>query len=95
MACTAVGWFVNGVTLAEQWDGISWTIEPTLAPPGATLSATDALSDVSCTSETDCTAVGEYTYLARSTVPLAEHWNGVNWSSRKLHNLPARRTASY
>ena len=88
MACIAVGWFVNGVTLAEQWDGISWTIEPTPAPPGATLSSTDALSDVSCTSVTDCTAVGEYTYLARSTLPLAEHWNGVNWSIEQTP-LPA------
>lgn len=79
-ACIAVGWFVNGVTLAEQWNGISWTIDPTPTPPGATLSAMDALTDVSCASPADCTAVGEYTYLARTNVPLAEHWNGVNWS---------------
>ena len=88
MACTAVGWFVNGVTLAEQWDGLSWTIQSTPAPPGATLSSTDALSDVSCTAVTDCTAVAEYTYLAGSTLPLAEHWNGVNWSIEQTP-LPA------
>ena len=84
MVCTAVGWVVNGVTLAEQWNGISWTIESTPTPPGATLSATDALTDVSCASTTDCTAVGEYTYLARTSVLLAEHWNGVNWSIEQI-----------
>ena len=84
MACTAVGWFVNGVTLAEQWNGISWTIEPSPTPPGAKLSPTDALSDVSCTSASDCTAVGQYTHLAHGSVPLAEHWNGVNWSIEQI-----------
>jgi hypothetical protein len=89
MACTAVGWFVSGVTfaeqaLAEQWDGVNWTIEPTPAPPGATASSTDALSDVSCTSATNCTAVGQYAYLPHGSTPLAEHWNGVNWSIEQI-----------
>ena len=58
-ACTAVGDYTNTtgtrVTLAERWNGTSWTIQSTPNPTGAKGSS---LSGVSCTSASACTAVG-------------------------------------
>jgi hypothetical protein len=38
------------------------------------------LSDVSCTSATACSAVGNYFSSSHVTLPLAEGWNGTSWS---------------
>lgn len=57
-SCIAVGaWFdaTSYRTLAEHWDGTRWAIEPTPDAPGGV----DALTGVSCTSASACTAVGE------------------------------------
>lgn len=42
--------------LAEGWDGTSWTIQSTAAPG----SFDDTLNGVSCTSATNCIAVGSF-----------------------------------
>jgi hypothetical protein len=59
-SCTAVGSYqASGVpfTLAETWDGTSWSVQPTANPA----SADDrALSGVSCRSAGVCTAVGYF-----------------------------------
>ncbi len=73
-ACTAVGNFAAkstkaGGALAEQWDGATWTIEPS---PGTTL---DFLNAVSCTTPTACTAVGQTGF----SQPIAERWDGSSW----------------
>jgi hypothetical protein len=57
-------------TLAEQWNGSAWTIEPT---PGS-----DVLYDVSCPTTTNCTAAGG------SGNPVAEEWNGSAWSAETI-----------
>ena len=79
-SCTAVGFFINragaGVTLAERWDGTSWSIERTPNPEGAT--ATQLVS-VSCTSPSLCTAVGFFTDVTGIEVMVAERRNGVGW----------------
>ncbi len=79
VACTAVGSYTNSggatVTLAERWNGTSWTPEQTVDPASAT---TDQLSGVSCTSSTACTAVGSANAGAGQV--LAEHWNGTKWA---------------
>jgi hypothetical protein len=68
-ACTAVGSAPanDSGTLAEFWDGTSWTIQtsPTSSVPGTNLSG------VSCKSATACIAVGG---------TLAELWNGTSWT---------------
>lgn len=78
MACTAVGYHVissgHTLTLAEAWNGTKWTIQPTPNPTGTTNSV---LTGVSCTSTSDCTAVGRY--YRSSIVSLAEKWNGTIW----------------
>ena len=82
-ACTAVGYFYNNrgsfSTLAEVWNGTTWSIQPTPDQPG---SIEDVLQGVSCTSASACAAVGYYrnqdTYPRRYS--LAESWNGSSWS---------------
>ncbi len=85
-ACTAVGFSTNRayapVTLAERWNGTSWTIQPTPNPGGAV----SGLFDVSCASKTACTAVGRFTNRADTLVTLAERWNGASWAIQRTPN---------
>jgi hypothetical protein len=75
-ACTALGHYAdtngNQVTLAEAWDGSSWTTRTTPNPSGATNSRLNA---VSCTSATACIAVG-----SSNGATLAERWDGSTWT---------------
>jgi hypothetical protein len=81
-ACTAVGARTDSLgnptgTLAEQWNGTSWTIQPTPNPAGE---PGTALFGVSCTARTFCMAVG--TSFDSSGFPtglVAEQWNGRQW----------------
>ena len=84
--CSAVGFFhdstekqENGVektkTLALRWDGNSWAIQPS---PNVTSSWSTFLAAVSCTSATQCSAVGGYSF--GSGFSLAEGWNGSEWT---------------
>ena len=66
-------------TLAEQWDGTSWTINPTDNPASWTYST---LVGVSCTAASACMALGTYETGSGSTAtghPLSEQWNGTSW----------------
>jgi hypothetical protein len=94
--CTAVGYYwYSGVTvsLAEGWDGTSWTIQPTPNPSGATDSS---LWGVSCTSATACTAVGAYETNAstQTQVALAERWDGTAWTIQTTPNPTGARRSS-
>jgi hypothetical protein len=75
-ACIAVGSYEasHGATLAESWDGTTWTIQTTPSISAAFLTA------VSCTSATACTAVGGQENSTGGTSPLAERWDGSSWS---------------
>jgi len=80
--CIAVGYYINEaeaqVPLAEQWNGTEWSAQTPPAPTGA---IHVPLYAVSCTSSTECTAVGSYEpNPPDSPVPLAERWNGTEWS---------------
>jgi hypothetical protein len=82
-ACIAVGSIAtpnqpsNTQPIAEQWNGTSWTVRATPTPAGA---YNPGFSDVSCTSHSQCTAVGGY--LAKGTIEstLAERWDGTAWT---------------
>jgi hypothetical protein len=95
--CIAVGNSVNSAgvqqTLAEQWNGNTntWSIEQPPQPSGATSSA---LTGVSCTSPTACTAVGNFVNSAGAQRMLAEQWNGNNWSAPSLPPVPSGATSS-
>lgn len=56
------------------------------------------LNHVSCTSRTNCMAVGSYSTKSgdypcprESCLPLVEQWNGIRWSIQPSPRLPARR----
>lgn len=89
-ACTAVGNYNNisgtQVTLAEVWNGSSWSVQTTPNPTGVTSSV---LSGVSCTSSSACTAVGNgYTggFPSSTDSNLVEVWNGTSWSIQSTLN---------
>lgn len=90
-ACTAVGSSnTSGVysPLVERLGGTTWT-EQTAAIPGAATGA--ALTGVSCTSGTHCSAVG-YSYDARGTFSsLAELWSASTWG---VETTPGPRAAA-
>ena len=93
--CIAVGSFVEGGgntdTLAESWNGSSWTMQAPADPAGATNSV---LNGVSCSSPTACTAVGmSSTDGGTSFTTLAESWNGAGWTIEATPN-PAGATSS-
>ena len=75
--CTAVGEYdlapigYQPRTLAESWNGSSWSIQPT---PNPTPSGGAALSAVWCGSPTFCTAVGSYDSPSGGFA-LAESWS--------------------
>ena len=85
--CWAVGQYSppvsNPYTLIEHWDGTVWSI---LTSPNASVDSSTTsnngnyLNGVTCTSGSDCWAVG-YAYpsdLVADT--LIEHWDGTSWS---------------
>jgi hypothetical protein len=98
-SCMAVGWFLGRIqgtsgyqnfTLAEKWNGSTWTVVPSPSPrlPGGGA----LFTSVSCTSGTSCVAVGQtqvFTEPGGFTVlhPLAESWNGTTWSIVPTPNL--------
>ncbi len=95
-ACVAVGdvgdptaFQGTATTLAEHWNGSSWSLLRTPNPVGATKST---LNGVSCASRVVCTAVG---WSGTDSVAggLAERWNGHSWSVQTTPNpTPEGRT---
>jgi hypothetical protein len=84
--CTAVGGWKNSAdeqfTLAYRFNGSTWTLQST---PSASGSTESVLQDVSCATETSCTAAG-HSVGGGSTQTLAEKWNGTNWSIQGTSN---------
>ena len=92
--CMAVGDYSYGATarpssgyrdkiLAEQWNGSSWRLLPTVD-----VSRADQLTAISCTSPGNCTAVG----TSADQYPLAERWNGTTW---RVEPVPVPGTVGY
>jgi hypothetical protein len=77
-ACIAVGnrstfpFHGSSQTLAEQWDGTSWSVQRTPNAPGKS----NVLAGVSCTSRRACTAVGN----TDAQQPLVERGDGRSWT---------------
>ena len=92
-ACIAVGKSRggrSGATLAESWNGKTWTVQSAPTPPGAF----GGLAGVSCTSRTACIAVGSYTNAVNDAVPLAESWNGTSWTIQNAVSPPGSYSAT-
>ncbi len=79
-SCKAVGNYANSSnvqrTLAEAWNGYSWTIVNT--PDNGT--NVNFLNNLSCASSTSCQAVGSDENGSSVNQTLAESWNGASWS---------------
>jgi hypothetical protein len=79
-ACTAVGGWNLGSgysPLAERWNGSSWSIQSTPAPPEAKWTF---LWGVTCVASNDCIAVGGAGASQNLHSTLVERWNGSSWS---------------
>lgn len=79
-SCTAVGEYTassgHQLTLAEHWNGSTWSLTATKNPAGST---TDTLKSVSCASTSSCMAVG-----SDQQGMLSERWNGSNWKTESV-----------
>jgi hypothetical protein len=94
-ACVAVGSYADGsglpLTLAEVWNGSSWTIQST---PNPTSPVGGSLSGVSCTASDACTAVGnagDGTGINDAT--LVERWDGSAWTIQPSPNATGARSS--
>jgi len=81
-SCVAVGLSqLSGsdlqVTLAERWNGSSWSIMASPTPSGV---AGARLAAVACPTTTSCLAVGTQDPSQGGARTLAERWNGTTWS---------------
>jgi hypothetical protein len=78
-SCVAVGSYdgaTNSQTLAEVWNGVTWSI---VASPNLSSNFENILNNVSCTTASFCMAVGSED-TAASPPSLIEMWNGTTWS---------------
>ena len=85
-SCMAVGTTDSngqGTTLAERWNGVTWTLEKTPIPPRAAADSGAQLYGISCSSATACTAVGYYYDRNADDFLLAERWDGRQWSYQR------------
>lgn len=93
--CTAVGlWKISATeqfTLAYRFNGsTTWTLQSTPNPSGSHRSV---FQDVSCATETACSAVGNWVGVG-STKTLAAEWNGSSWSLQSPPNPPSAAFSS-
>jgi hypothetical protein len=80
--CVAVGGRLDAEgelsPLALHWNGSTWSVTSP-ASPGGFLEG--ELAAVSCSSSSDCAAVGEYVDAEGVPHPLAMHWSGSAWTT--------------
>ncbi len=87
--CMAVGDYTNSSgylqTLAETWNGTSWSI---ISSPDATTTTTNDLEAVSCTSSTFCLATGWYCASACGTGTEIDQMYAAEWNGTALISSP-------
>jgi len=91
-ACTAIGSvrvppLGRSEPLIERWNGVNWALEAAPAPLPHVTSIT--FLQVSCSSVTACTAVGQST-TAKGASAYAAQWNGQIWVDEALPVLRGR-----
>jgi hypothetical protein len=77
--CWAVGSYSTGTafqTLIEKWNGLSWSI---VSSPNAGTLQDNYLYGVTCSSTSECWAVGNVSSSSGSQT-LIEKWDGTSWS---------------
>jgi len=83
--CMAVGSSSGTVALTEQWNGSAWTSIP--AASGTAVHP--VLLGVTCSSSTECTAVGSTGLVDGDGQTLIEHWDGTAWTATAGPDLGA------
>ena len=82
----AVGYYSPEIgstyTLAEHWDGVTWTI---VATPGLPSGSGNSFTSVAGLSQGDVWAGGSFGVGAR---PLLEHWDGTSWEKMPTPKRP-------
>ena len=94
-SCVATGSYLVGgrsQSLAEIWDGASWTVQILPRSAGA---LTTQLSGVSCSGPKACTAVGSYSTSSTTAAALVERWNGTGWSVQAATTPAGASTTSF
>lgn len=85
--CTAVGQYTsssdNLATLAQKWNGTSWSITKS---PDTSATQSNLLSAVSCTSTSLCVSGGYYSGSLGFDQVLAQKWNGTSWSKTLIQS---------
>jgi len=85
--CYAVGRYTKAagkwLTLVETWNGTKWEVQPSPTNAEATQSF---LEDISCTSKSECTAIGWYQNAGEASKTLALRWDGKEWSTQEIEN---------
>jgi hypothetical protein len=95
-SCVAVGesggWYLGPpqAAISETWNGSTWSTVSVPAPPGAKESQ---LLGVSCSSITQCIAVGLQGEVIGQHTALTDLWNGKEWQIESLP-LPEGATRS-
>jgi hypothetical protein len=88
--CWAVGLYFNAggyqQTLIERWNGTSWAI---VSSPNSSTTEYNVLASVTCTSESQCWAVGNYALNNTYLQTLIERWNGTAWTIVSSPNTSA------
>ena len=86
--CLAVGRYsiVSGglataFALATRWDGHTWSL---VSIPSPSHAISVLLNSISCSSASNCEAVGSETSGLGTILPLAEQWNGIAWTSQQI-----------
>jgi hypothetical protein len=82
--CMAVGYETDtyyhaDLTLAEQWDGTTWSIVSSAAP-GKNFTLASVLHGLSCSTVDECQAVGFHQRSDGSFATLTERWTGTRWA---------------
>jgi hypothetical protein len=87
-SCVAVGssndgpdFSGNQTTLAERWNGTTWSIQSTPDPGDSNI-----LFAASCTSPSACESVGRYFDGSGDERTLAERWDGHRWSTQSTQD---------
>jgi hypothetical protein len=88
---------VSDVVLRNQvlhWNGTKWSKVSVPNPEGTATGDENKLQALTCSSATDCLAVGYYTTDAPGSPELNEvlHWNGTRWSQQKTPNPGGKGT---
>lgn len=87
--CYAVGRYTKAagkwITLVETWNGTEWKVQ---ASPNNAEATQSFPENVSCSSASECTAIGWYqvTGPPETSKTLALRWNGTEWSLQTTSN---------